>query len=116
MRNDGDVRVDLGAEQQRQVEHGQLLGPDARRYSRRTTRTKRKDADVLVAEGAPLVLFSWAGDQLAWFDGSEAREQWRAVRPHVTSDEPRRRGDLEWTVGRWDDDEGRPLLLLTGHC
>ena len=110
------MRTNLSDEQWREVERGWLLGPDARRYSRRTTRAKRKDADLLVQAGAPLVLFYWGGDQLDWFDGVEAQEQWQAVRSHVTTEEPRRKGDIEWTAGRWEDEEGRPLLLLTGHC
>lgn len=110
------MRLNLSDEHWHEVEQGRLLGPDARRYARRTTRTKRKEADGLVAEGAPIVLFYWAGDQLDWFDGPDAEDQWQAIRPHVISAEPRRKGDIEWTAGRWEDDDGRPLLLLTGHC
>jgi hypothetical protein len=112
----GRVRLDLDDKQWNEIGQGQLIGPDTRRYSRRTTRTKRREADGLIADGAPLVLYYWAGDQLAWFDGADAQEQWQAVRPDVTSEEPRRRGDIEWTAGRWEDEDGRPLLLLTGHC
>jgi hypothetical protein len=110
------VRLDLDDKQWNEIGQGQLIGPDTRRYSRRTTRTKRREADGLIADGAPLVLHYWAGDQLAWFDGADAQEQWQAIRPDVTSEEPRRRGDIEWTAGRWEDEDGRPLLLLTGHC
>ena len=67
-------------------------------------------------EGAPLVLFYWAGEQLDWFDGVEAREQWRDVRPRVVSTDPRPKGDTEWTAGRWEGEGGRSLLFLTGHC
>ena len=110
------MRADLHDKQWDQVHEGWLMGPDERRYSRRTTRTKRKDAERLVEEGAPLVLFYWAGQQLDWFDGAEAREQWQDVRSQVVSTEPRPKGDIEWTVGRWEDEDGRPLLFLTGHC
>jgi hypothetical protein len=110
------VRGDLSDTQWREVDQGRLVGPDARRYFRRTTRTKREEADRLVVDGAPLVLFYWAGDQLDWFDGVDAQEQWQATRPHVITEEPRCKGDTEWTAGRWEDEEGRPLLLLTGHC
>jgi hypothetical protein len=112
----GRVRHDLDEKNWHEVEQGRLIGPDGRGYTRRTTRAKRKQGDALLADGAPLVLFYWAGDQLQWFDGRDAQEQWQAVRPHVTSEEPRRKGDVEWTAGRWEDEDGRPLLLLTGHC
>ncbi|SOD92940.1 hypothetical protein SAMN06272739_0085 [Blastococcus haudaquaticus] len=69
-----------------------------------------------MTEGAPLVLFYWGGSQLDWFDGVDAQEQWQTVRPHVITEQPRRKGQIEWTAGRWEDEEGRPLLLLTGHC
>ncbi len=49
------MRTDLSDEHWNEVEQGWLLGPDARRYSRRTTRTKRKDADRLIREGATLI-------------------------------------------------------------
>ena len=110
------VRVNLGEEQWHEVGQGRLLGPDARRYSRRTTRTKRKEAERLLTDGAPLVLFYWAGGQLDWFDGVDAHDQWKSVRAHVVSTEPRLKGDIEWTAGRWEDEEGQPLLVLTGHC
>ena len=106
----------MADQQWREVEQGRLLGPDERRYTRRTTRTKRKEVDRLVAQGGPLVLFCWAGDQLDWFDGADAQDQWRVVRARVTSDEPRRKGDIEWTAGCWEDEDGRSLVLLTGHC
>lgn len=106
----------MGDEQWHEVGQGRLLGPDARRYSRRTTRTRRKEAQQLLADGAPLVLFYWAGGQLEWFDGVDAQEQWTSVRAHVVSTTPRLEGDIEWTAGRWEDEDGRPLLVLTGHC
>ena len=110
------MRADLHDKQWDQVHEGWLLGPDERRYARRTTRTRRKDAELLVAEGAPLVLFYWAGQRLDWFDGAEAREQWQDVRSQVVGTEPRPMGDTKWTAGLWEDEDGRPLLFLTGHC
>ncbi|MGY1745562.1 hypothetical protein [Blastococcus sp. SYSU D00695] len=110
------MRERLTEEHWLQVDQGFLRGPDGRRYSRRATRTKRKEAEQLVVGGAPLVLFYWGGEQLDWLDGADARGEWRIVRPHVTSEEPRRKGDVEWTAGRWEDEEGRPLVVLTGHC
>ena len=109
------MRRDLVEEHWDEMAQGWLAGPDAHRYARRTTRSKRKDADRLVEQGAPLVLFYWAGARLEWFDGVDAHAQWQVVRPHVTG-EPRGRGDVEWTAGRWEDEEGHPLLVLTGHC
>ena len=116
MPQDELVRRDLSEEHWGEVEQGWLAGPDARRYARRTTRSTRRDADRLVEEGAPLVLFYWAGARLEWFDGVEAHAQWQAVRPDVVAGEPRGGGDVEWTAGRWEDEEGRPILVLTGHC
>jgi hypothetical protein len=110
------VRRHLSDGQWDEPEQGRLTAPDARRFSRRTTRTKRKDADGLIADGAPLVLYYWAGGQLEWFDGADAVARWHEVRSHVVSGEPRPKDDVEWTAGRWEDEEGRSLLFLTGHC
>ena len=110
------MRRDLSADQWDKPERGGLLGPDGRRFSRRTTRAKPRDVDALIADGAPLVLYYWAGNQLEWFDGADATDEWARVRAAVIAQEPRPRGDLEWTAGRWEDDDGQPLVLLTGHC
>jgi hypothetical protein len=114
--DDGGMRVDLRDKHWDEVVGGWLHGPDGRRYVQRTSRTKRKDADELLTAGTPLVLFYWAGQQLDWFDGAEAQEQWQAVRKQMVSTAPQPRGDIVWTAGRWEDEDGRPLLLLTGHC
>ncbi|SFU01012.1 hypothetical protein SAMN05660657_04689 [Geodermatophilus amargosae] len=116
VRHHDGVRTELSDGHWRGVQQGWLVGPDGRRYVRRTTRTRRKEGDRLVVDGAPLVLVYWAGNQLDRLDGIDAHEQWQTTRPRVTTEEPRRKGDIEWTAGRWEDDEGRPLLLLTGHC
>jgi hypothetical protein len=110
------MRADLSERQLLEPEQGQLIGPDQRRFTRRTTRAKRREVDELIADGAPLILYYWGGGQLEWFDGADAETQWQAVRSAVTAQEPRRRGDLEWTAGRWEDDDARPLVMLTGHC
>jgi hypothetical protein len=110
------MRVELSEENFHEAERGVLVAPDGRRYTRRTTRTKRKDADQLVADGFPLVLYYWAGGQLEWFDGADAQLQWKAVRTHVIAGPPRAKGPIEWTAGRWEAEDGSPALILTGHC
>src|SRR3954462_14707853 len=100
------MRADLRGRQLLEPEQGQFIGPDQRRFTRRTTRAKRREVDELIADGAPLILYYCGGGQLEWFDGADAETQWQAVRSAVTAQEPRRRGDLEWTAGRWEDDDG----------
>lgn len=116
VQQDDGVRVELGEESFYAAEQGILLAPDGRYFTRRTTRTKRKDADQLVADGVPLVLYYWAGGQLDWFDGADARDQWRAVRSHVIAGPPKPKGPIEWTARRWEAEDGRVVLVLTGHC
>jgi hypothetical protein len=106
----------MSEEHVHEPDQGCLVGPDGRRNLRRGARTERREADRLIAEGAPLVLYYWAGARLDWCAGADARDEWLAVRPYVTTGEPTRTGDVEWTAGRWEDGDGRPLLLLTGHC
>jgi hypothetical protein len=55
-------------------------------------------------------------NQLEWFDGEEARVEWQCVRRHFITEDPHGNGDIEWTGGRWEDEEGRLLLMLIGHC
>lgn len=116
VQQDAVMRRDLSEQHVHEPEQGWLVAPDGRRYFRRSTKTKRREADELIAEGAPLVLYYWAGDQLDWCDGDDARDEWRVVRPSVVTGEPSRKGDIEWTAGRWEDEEGRLLVLLTAHC
>jgi len=110
------MRLDLSGKHFHEAGQGWLVGRDGWRYFRRSTKTRRRDADELIAEGVPLVVYYWASDQLDWCDGEDARDEWRTVRPHVITGKPSRRGDIEWTAGRWEDGDGRLLLLLTGHC
>ncbi|WP_147251951.1 hypothetical protein [Blastococcus sp. TF02-09] len=110
------MRADLSEEQWLGPEQRQLTGPDRRRFTRRTTRAKRQEVDKLIADGAPLILYYWGGGTLDWFDGADAQTEWQAVRSAVTAQPPVRTSDLQWTAGRWEDDDGRPLVLLTGHC
>lgn len=113
-----EVRHSLSDEGRAEVEQGSLTGPDGRRYFRRTTRAKRKEADQLVAGHAPVVLYYWAGGVLEWCDDVDAVGEWQTIRPQVLggSAMPRGGGEIQWTAGRWEDEEGRPLLFLTGHC
>lgn len=110
------MRADLSSSQWGAVEHGRLTAPDGTSYVRRTTRTKRRTCDGLVAAGAPLVLYYWAGGQLDWCDGPEAGEAWADVRGAVTAQEPRPEKRMEWTAGLWEDADGQQIILLTGHC
>jgi hypothetical protein len=112
----GAVRRDLSHQQWDDVASGELVSPDSRRFSRRTTRAKRREGDELITAGAPLVAYYWAAGQLDWFDGADASEQWQLIRPHVTAEAPQPNGKVVWTAGRWEDADGRPMLFLTGHC
>jgi hypothetical protein len=114
IRHDQRVRADLSVTQWNAVAQGQIVAPDGTMYVRRTTKAKRRDCDALLADGAPLVLYYWAEGQLDWFDGNDTKDAWMNVRPAVTS-EPRQRG-LEWTAGAWESQDGKTLVLLTGHC
>ncbi len=111
------MQVDLDESEWSAVAHGELTGPDGVRYLRRTTRTKRREADELVQAGTPLVLAYWSGARLVWHDGVDAAEAWQEVRAHVTSSEPHpNRKHVVWTAGSWDDGDNRSVLVLTGHC
>ncbi|WP_432565044.1 hypothetical protein [Kineococcus sp. SYSU DK003] len=111
------MRTSLADEQWDAVERGQVIIPTGRQFERRSSRIKRRDADALIAAGAPLVLYWYGGQQLDYFDGSDAAEQWQAVRGALTSQAPQLGGDVVWTGGRWVCDEHEhELLLLTGQC
>jgi hypothetical protein len=107
--------VDLSEAQWFSVTDGEVMGPDGTRYVRRSTKAKRRACDELLTAGSPLVLYYYGGGQLEWTDGDDATSAWAATRSAVTT-EPRLRGDLEWTAGVWQSDDGRALVLLTGHC
>lgn len=109
------VRADLSESQWDSVTHGEIIGPDGAKYVRRSTKVKRRDCDDLLNSGSPLVLYYWAGGQLDWHDGDNAGSAWATARASVTT-EPRSRGSLEWTAGVWLSEDGRALVLLTGHC
>ncbi len=111
------MQIDLAESQWSAVAKAELTGPDGVRYLRRTTRTKRRDADELVQAGTPVVVYYWAGGQLFWHDGADAVETWRELRSHMTSSEPQpTRKHMVWTVGVWDDGDNRSILVLTGRC
>jgi hypothetical protein len=109
------MRVDLATAHLNAIERGQFTAPDGTVYGKRSTRAKRRACDEAIAQGSALLLYYWAGHQLDWFDGDDARHEWTLVRGHVTT-EPRLRGSLEWTAGFWHAEDGRPVLVLTGHC
>lgn len=109
------MRTDLSAAQWENVAAGSLDGPDGVRYSRRSTRANRRDCDGLVATGVPLVAHHWAGGLLDWFDGPDALNAWREMRPAlVVQAVPS--GKVTWTAGRWEALDGRVVVFLTGHC
>jgi hypothetical protein len=110
------VKADLADAQWTAASEGHLTGPDGTRFVRRSTKTKRRTCDDLVARGVPVVLFYFAGGQLDWHDGPDALAVWQTVRTAVTSQEPKPKGPVEWNAGIWESDEGPSLLLLTGHC
>ena len=112
----GSVRVSLGEQQWDTVQCGQLINPAGVRFERRSTRLKRAQADALIAAGAPLILYWYGGRQLDYFDGSDAVQQWRAVRPVVTTQAPQLGGGVVWSGGRWVSDEDQEVLVLTGRC
>jgi hypothetical protein len=109
------MRIDLPDSEWDAVGRGKISSPDGVTYVRSRTRAKRRDCDRYVGSGVPLVLYYWGGRQLEWNDGEDAVRAWQDVRPDVTVD-PRLRGDLEWTAGVWTSEDGRGVILLTGHC
>ena len=108
------MHADLAPTQWGSITSGFVIDPGGTRWSRRSTKAKRSACEQLIAHGAPLVLYYYAGGQLDWFDGGDASSQWQLLRTSVTS-APRLRGQLEWTAGIWDC-AVRDLVLLTGHC
>jgi hypothetical protein len=112
------VIVDLAEAQWETVESGQLDAPDGTRFVRRTTRTSRSQADLLVSSGAPLVVYSYGAGQLDWYGGRHVSTMWSQLRTHLTTrpDVSTNRRETVWTAGRWDSKDGQPLLVLTGRC
>ncbi|WP_432525765.1 hypothetical protein [Kineococcus mangrovi] len=110
------MRASLADQQWDAVESGQLTTPAGQLFTRGSSRIRRRDADVLIAAGIPLVLYWYGGQQLDYFDGSDAVQQWQAARSAVTSQTPQLGGEVVWTGGRWVGDDGQELLVLTGQC
>lgn len=100
------------------IGEGHLAARDHSRFVRRTTRTGRHEADLLIASGAPLVVDNYGGGQLDWFDGDDATTTWSRLRRQLTSrpGTPSKSGDPVWTAGRWESSDGQTLLVLTGRC
>jgi hypothetical protein len=112
------VIYDLADEQWTVIASGQLTAPDGTVYHRRTTRTRRQDADALIASGTPLICYWYGGGQLDWHDGDDAPAAWTRLRLRVIAHTPRPDpgGEPLWTAGRWDSDNGHTILVLTGNC
>jgi len=100
-------------------EQGKITGADGRAYSRRSTKTKRRAADDLVAQGTPLVLDLYGSGQFEWFESDEAICKWSEVRADVTSAAPSGKQlgkHVVWNAGIWESDDGSVMLHLTGTC
>ena len=111
------VQRDLTEDDWHRLGEGVLIAPDGRTFARRSTRAKRGDIDTLVAAGCPLVIYSYGAGELRWHEGEDAKSRWDQERRHVTSNEPKpSRDHTVWTAGRWEDNDGNLLVLLTGHC
>lgn len=113
------MRYDLSAEQWHAVENGVLTAPDGRPFTRRSTRSKRKDAAALVEGGSPVVVY-WPGGlpqrtQVVWHDGADATTAFAEVRACLISDAPDPRKGTVATAGRWETQDGDALLVVTWH-
>ena len=106
----------MAAEQWEAVAERHLVSPAGVGFARRSSRIKRREADAMIAAGTPLVLYCFGAGRLDYCDGVEAVQQWAAVRGSLVSQEPRPRGRVVWTGGRWLSAAEDELLLLTGHC
>lgn len=110
---------DLAREQWHAIGAGAVMGPDDRRYVKRGTRMKRKQAEAVAADGAPLLVY-WPGGlpektRLEWFDGADALAAWNAHRSSVTGDPSQTTRGSALTAGLWESTEKEPLLVLSCH-
>ncbi|ONH23316.1 hypothetical protein BL253_33375 [Pseudofrankia asymbiotica] len=113
------MRYDLARDQWSAIDTGTVMGPDGRRYMRRGTRMKRKQAGALVASGCPLLVY-WPGGlpektRVEWFDGTDALSAWSSHRSAVTTDPSQTAKGSTLTAGLWESVEEEPLLVLTWH-
>ncbi|WP_128423446.1 hypothetical protein [Frankia sp. ACN1ag] len=113
------MHYDLARDQWQAIEAGAVVGPDGRRYVRRGTRMKRKQAAAFAASGCPLLVY-WPGvlpdkTRVEWFDGTDALSAWKAHRSSVTSDPSHAARGSALTAGLWESTEEEPLLVLTWH-
>jgi hypothetical protein len=113
------VRYDLARDQWHAIDAGAVMGPDGRRYVRRSTRMKRKQAAALAAGGCPLLVY-WPGGlpektRLEWFDGTDALSAWTEHGSSVTSDPSQATRGSALTAGLWESGQEEPLLGLTWH-
>jgi hypothetical protein len=83
---------------------GQLVGPDGRTYSVRTTALERPDVEALIESGWPVVTYS-PGGRLIWHDEEDAWPAWADAR---SAPEP-------VTGGRWESPDGATLVVLVWH-
>ena len=93
---------------------GQLVAPDTRTYSRRTTRMKRKDVDALVEAGCPVVTY-YPGGRLVWHDEDDAWPAWADARRILTTDNPAPERGESVTAGRWEAADGTTAVVLLWH-
>jgi hypothetical protein len=111
------VQQDMSEDDWHRLGAGELVAPDGRAFARRSTRAKRAVVDSLVADGCPLVTYSYGAGELRWHDGDDALARWAQERQHVTSGEPKpSRTHTVWTAGLWEENEGGVVVVLTGYC
>jgi hypothetical protein len=90
---------------------GQLVGPDARTYRRRTTRMDRRDAEAMAEAGCPVVTYL-PGGRLVWHDEDDAWPAWADARSALTTGLP---DGESVTGGRWESADGAVALVLVWH-
>ena len=113
------MQCELGEEQWRASDTGELYAPDGTRYLRGSTRTKRKAVDALVSSGSPVVTY-WPGGlpehtHVVWHDGEDAQRVWHEARPALMSGPVRMDKGTVATAGIWNCDAGDVIVFLTWH-
>jgi len=111
------MQRDLTEQDWHHIEAAVVLDPSGVSFASRSTRAKRAEVDVLVADGCPLVTYSYGAGELRWHDDEDARVRWSQERQHLTSGDPKpSRDHTVWTAGRYEDHDGNVLAVVTGHC